>query len=138
MTSQLTKKYRKGRNVTLIIDILLFMGTCAFLIIFGFCTKFKQSSDSSTVNPIVEAGLATYGALLISLAIGCVIVFFIRNKARNTVWMVNLVLSVYLFGVNGMWCILAIWALDEFVICNLYKHYRERLVINKEIDRREQ
>lgn len=138
MTSQLTKKYRKGRNITLITDILLFMGTCAFLIIYGFCTKFKQSSDSSTVNPIIEAGLAAYGTLLISLAVGCVIVFFIRNKARNTVWMVNLVLSVYLFGTNGMWVILAIWALDEFVVCNLYKHYRERLVINKEIDKREQ
>lgn len=136
MTSEATKKNRKGRNITLLLDILMFMGTCAFLVIFGFCSKFKQSSDSSTLNPVIEAGLATYGALLISLAIGCVIVFFIRNKARNTVWMINLVLSVYLFGVNGMWVILAIWAADEFVVCSLYKHFREKLVINKEIDKR--
>lgn len=138
MTSTRTKLFRTKRNVTLLIDILLFMGVAAFLVIYGFCTKFKQSADSQEVNPIVEAGIAAYGALLISFAIGCVVVFFIRNKARNTVWMVNLVLSVYLFGTNGMWVILALWSVDEFVVCNLCKSYNNKLVINKEIDRREQ
>lgn len=136
MVSQTTKNYRKNRNITLAIDILLFMGTCAFLVIYGFTNKFVQSQETTPINPVIEAGVATYGALLISLAIGCVVVFFIRNKARNTVWMINLVLAVYLFGTNGMWVILAIWAVDEFLIVNLCKSFQNKLVINKEIDKR--
>ena len=132
-----TKKLKKWRNIFLLTDILLFMGTCAFLIVYGLATKFKQSQDSTELNPIVEAGIATYGALLISFAIACVVVFFIRNKARNTVWMVNLILSVYLFGTSGMWVILAIWFIDEFPVNLLYKSFANKYTINKEIDKRE-
>ena len=64
------------------------------------------------------------------------VVYFIKNKARNTVWMGNTVLSVYLFGTTGMWVILSLWAVDEFIFTNLYKHYREKTTINVEIDKR--
>ena len=135
MESAITKTYKKRRNIALFIDILLFMGTCGFLVVYGFLTKFKMTTDPET-NQIADAVVSVYGVLLISFLIGGIIVFFIKNKARNTVWMVNLILSVYLFGTSGMWVILAIWALDEFVVLQLFKHYREKTLINKEIDKR--
>ena len=135
MESTITKNYKRRRNIALSIDILLFMGTCGFLVIYGFLTKFKMTTEPET-NQIADAVVAAYGVLLISFLIGGIIVFFIKNKARNTVWMANLILSVYLFGTTGMWFILAIWALDEFVVLQLFKHYREKTSINKEIDKR--
>ena len=135
MESTITKNYKRRRNIALLIDILLFMGTCGFLVIYGFLTKFKMTTETET-NQIADAVVAVYGVLLISFLIGGIIVFFIKNKARNTVWMANLILSVYLFGTTGMWFVLAIWALDEFVVLQLFKHYREKTSINKEIDKR--
>lgn len=135
MESTITKNYKRRRNIALLIDILLFMGTCGFLVIYGFLTKFKMTTEPET-NQIADAVVAVYGVLLISFLIGGIIVFFIKNKARNTVWMANLILSVYLFGTYGMWVVLAIWALDEFVVLQLFKHYREKTSINKEIDKR--
>lgn len=135
MESTITKNYKRRRNIALLIDILLFMGTCGFLVIYGFLTKFKMTTEPET-NQIADAVVAVYGVLLISFLIGAIIVFFIKNKARNTVWMANLILSVYLFGTTGMWFVLAIWALDEFVVVQLFKHYREKTSINKEIDKR--
>lgn len=135
MESEITRNYKMRRNIALLIDILLFMGTCGFLVIYGFLTKFKMTTEPET-NQIADAVVAVYGVLLISFLIGGIIVFFIKNKARNTVWMANLILSVYLFGTTGMWFVLAIWALDEFVVLQLFKHYREKTSINKEIDKR--
>ncbi len=135
MESTITKNYKRRRNIALLIDILLFMGTCGFLVIYGFLTKFNMTTEPET-NQIADAVVAVYGVLLISFLIGAIIVFFIKNKARNTVWMANLILSVYLFGTTGMWFVLAIWALDEFVVVQLFKHYREKTSINKEIDKR--
>lgn len=136
MVSKFTKNYRNKRNIALLIDILLFMGTAAFLVIYGFITKFKQD-DSPEAGQISQAVIAVYGSLLLTLIIGLFVVYFIKNKARNTVWMANTVLSVYLFGTTGMWVILAIWAVDEFIVTNLFKHYREKASINLEIDKRE-
>lgn len=133
--SEATLRYKRKRNIFLLTDILMFMGVCAFLIIYGFATKFKITKEEET-NQVAQAAMAIYGTLIISFVIGAIIVFFIRNKARNTVWMANLILSVYLFGTNGMWVILTIWALDEFVVIPLYKHNRDRAVINGEIDKR--
>lgn len=135
MESAITKNYKKRRNIALLSDILLFMGTCGFLVIYGFLTKFKMTTEPET-NQIADAVVAVYGVLLISFLIGGIIVFFIKNKARNTVWMANLILSVYLFGTTGMWVVLAIWALDEFVVVQIFKHCREKTSINKEIDKR--
>ena len=135
MESTITKNYKRRRNIALLIDILLFMGTCGFLVIYGFLTKFKMTTEPET-NQIADAVVAVYGVLLISFLIGGIIVFFSKNKARNTVWMANLILSVYLFGTTGMWFVLAIWALDEFVVLQIFKHYREKTSINKEIDKR--
>ena len=133
--SKTTKNYKKKRNISLLLDILCFMGTAAFLVIYGFITKFKMSS-SPEAGQISTAIMAVYGSLLISLIVGMFVVYFIKNKARNTVWMGNTVLSVYLFGTTGMWVILSLWAIDEFIFTNLYKHYREKTTINVEIDKR--
>ena len=119
MESTITKNYKKRRNIALLIDILLFMGTCGFLVVYGFLTKFKMTTEPEP-NQIAVAVVAVYGVQLISFLIGGIIVFFIKNKARNTVWMANLILAVYLFGTTGMWFVLAIWALDEFIVLNLF------------------
>lgn len=132
-TSQLTKNYRKRYTIFLICSIVLWLGTCAVLLFVGWLNKMPESKEASEIS---EKFMAVFGSLIVSFGIGIVVTIFIKEKARNTVWTANLVLSVYLFGVKGMWLILAIWALDEFVLTNLIKYNHNRLVINKEIDKR--
>lgn len=133
--SEATLRYKRKRNIFLLIDVLMFMGVCAFLILYGFITNFEMTKEEET-NQVFQALMAVYGTLIISYAIGAIVVYYIKNKARNTVWTINLILSVYLFGTNGMWVILTIWALDEFIVIPLYKKNRGRAVINGEFDKR--
>lgn len=133
MVSETTKQYRKRYITFLVISFVLCIGTCGALVGIGFVRSFVANKQS---NEISQAVIAVYGSLIISFGIGVVIALFIKEKARNTFWIANFILSVYLFGTNGMWVILSIWALDEFVFVNLYKYNKLKLSINKEIDKR--
>lgn len=133
--SEVTKKYQKKYWTTFAISSILWLGTCLFLILYGFIVAWKGDGSSES-NAVVDAIRATYSALLISIIAGIAIFIFIKEKIRNTIWMANLVISVVLFGSTGMWVVLSLWALDEFLIVPLKNHYREKISINKEIDKR--
>ena len=70
-------------------------------------------------------------------AIGIVATVFIKEKARTFIYMLSIIISVILKGEIGMYIVLGIYALDEFVIRVLYKYYSNKVSINKEIDLRE-
>lgn len=127
------KNYKKIKKTTFWISTLLWMGTCLTLILIGFISNFKESTEAEIIaegtNDLSSKFTAVFGSLLISFAIGTVVVIFLRNKCRNTIWMVNLVLSVYLYGVTGMWIILAIWCFDELVMNPLYKWSKAKCFI---------
>ena len=133
--SEVTKKYQKKYWTTFAISSILWLGTCLFLILYGFIVAWKGDGSSES-NAVVDAIRATYSALLISIIAAIAIFIFIKEKIRNTIWMANLVISVVLFGSTGMWVVLSLWALDEFLIVPLKNHYREKISINKEIDKR--
>ena len=133
--SEVTKKYQKKYWTTFAISSILWLGTCLFLILYGFIVAWKGDASSES-NAVVDAIRATYSALLISIIAAIAIFIFIKEKIRNTIWMANLVISVVLFGSTGMWVVLSLWALDEFLIVPLKNHSREKISVNKEIDKR--
>ena len=135
MKSEMTKSYQKKYWITFVISAATWLGTCLFLILYGFIVAWTGDGSAES-NAVMDAVKATYSALLINLLVGSVIFIFIKEKLRNTVWMANLVIAVCLFGATGMWIVLGLWAADEFITLPLNKHYREKTSINKEIDKR--
>lgn len=72
----------------------------------------------------------------ITAAIGLVVALFIKEKARTALYMISLVITVIIKGEVGMYIILAVWGLDEYVFHTLYKSFKNKYIINKEIDLR--
>ena len=61
-----------------------------------------------------------------------------RHEMKNLYfYMLALIINSILFKETGMYIILAIWFIDEYVFSALHKHYKQLVIINKEIDRRE-
>ena len=50
--------------------------------------------------------------------------------------MATLVLSVVLFAKVGMFIVLGLWLVDEYILYPIFKHYCKLVQINKEIDLR--
>lgn len=82
-----------------------------------------------------KLGTIIYGIGL-SLIPLIVLAILVKDKIRPTVWMIDIILSNYLFGATIMYVTFAIWLVSEYVVGPLARHYRQLYVINKEIDRR--
>ena len=89
--------------------------------------------DNETLKE--KLGTIIYGIGL-SLIPLIVLAILVKDKIRPTVWMIDIILSNYLFGSAIMYVTFAIWLVSEYVIGPLARHYKQLYVINKEIDRR--
>lgn len=69
--------------------------------------------------------------------------FFLANlilkyHIRSTVWILLIGIYIALKDITTLLIIIAVCTiLDEFLVTPLYKHYRDRYKINKEIDKRQ-
>lgn len=134
MASGITKDLKKKRNIFGIISVCLWLGCALASVISIFC-KIDLTNPEGT--PIFSE---EFKALLISLGttaiIGIIVACIIKNKVRTFIWMICTIINTVLFKEAGMYIILAIWFFDEYVFYGLYKHYADRVKINKEIDLR--
>lgn len=136
MKSKYTKKCAKLRNFFKLLSPVLWVGTAVFLVFVGFVLKKKPESSESNKYLVIQFTNAFY-VLGISVMITIILAVIAKDKVRNTVWMANILLSVYIYGTTGMYIVFAIQCLDEYVVRNLGKHYAAKALINKEIDKRE-
>lgn len=70
----------------------------------------------------------------ITAIIGTILTFFLKEGMRTFIWIVCVVLSSIVFGPVGMYIVLGIWLLDDYVIHKLFKYYQNKLSIRKEIE----
>lgn len=123
-SSKQTKKYRKGYWITTVLSWSLVLGPLIGYVIYGFIT-------GQTVQKF-SLGVTTMAALALT---GFSIIF--KKHIRSTIFIVLLGIYIALREITILLIILSICTiLDEFVITPLQKSYREKLVINSQIDRR--
>ena len=134
-TSKRTKDVRKLSILFLILSCICFVGVAIFSAIAIF--SHIGGSEKQGMEIISEALKARLVSLSVTIIIVAILAIFIKNKARITIYMLALVINGILFKEPGMYAILGVWALDEFIFTALHKHYKQLVTINKEIDRRE-
>lgn len=136
MTSDRTKHCKKMRNIFGIISYCIWLGTIAAIMIMCF-SKVENAVDKETMQILSNELKEKIYAFAITAAVGIIATIFIKEKARTFMYMLSIILSVILKGEVGMYIVLSIYAVDEFVIRVLYKYYANKVSINKEIDLRE-
>jgi hypothetical protein len=70
----------------------------------------------------------------ITAVIGTILTFFLKEGMRTFIWIVCVVLGSIVFGAVGMYIILGVWLLDDYVIHKVFLYYKNKLSIRKEID----
>lgn len=73
-------------------------------------------------------------SMSITYVIGAILMIFLKEGMRTFIWMVCVVLGSIVFKEAGMYIALGCWLIDDYVIHKVYKHYKGKLSIRKEID----
>ena len=132
--SQRTKDVKKLSFIFWLISTLMTVGVVLFVVISTF-TKLS-GSDKTGADILSETLKAQIISLSITAIICLFLIFIIKDKVRNTLYMLSLIITAILYKEVGMYIVGAIWLIDEYVIHALFKHHQAHITINKEIDRR--
>lgn len=73
-------------------------------------------------------------SMSITYVIGGVLMIWLKEGMRTFIWIVCVVLGSLVFKEAGMYIALGCWLIDDYVIHKLFKHYKKKLDIRKEID----
>lgn len=134
-----TKKLKRNKILTSIFSYLTLLGTAITYIIILITriglnnTEKAVEEDNGIFTPIIEF----LYPMVITFLILIVALILIGNKVRTTIWMVSTIMGCYLFGDVGIYITFGLWILDEYVLFNLSKSFKQKYIINKEIDKRE-
>lgn len=122
--SQTTKSLKTKTNILHIISwVLTFLPIMIWLGI--ALAKSNEITKTALAISILIAGLLTLVNLLLKYSI------------RSTVWILLIGIYIALRNITPLLIIIAVCTIiDEFIVHPLYKHYKERYHINKEIDKR--
>jgi len=132
--SKRTKNVKKLSRIFFFVSLVCFLSVAIFTVIATFS---KLGGSEKTGADILSDALKTQlVSLSITMIIGLVLALIIKEKMRTTIYMLALIINSILFKEAGMYSILAIWAVDEYVFTTLHKHYAKLTTINKEIDLR--
>ena len=122
--SEITKKYQRLAILFQALSIIVLVTPLAYYIILGFI-------NGETTEKL------TLGITFVIAAILFIINVLFKYHIRSTIWI--LVLGIY-FCIDDILPLLFMVAigtiLDEFLLTPLYKSYKNKCTINREIDKR--
>lgn len=129
-----SERYKSLKKKTLIFGIIsyaaLFVTMTVCLIAGG--VNFNAVKDG--VQIFTDEAKTLFLSMSITAVIGTILTFFLKEGMRTFIWIVCVVLSSIVFGAIGMYIVLGVWLLDDYVIHKLFKYYQSKLSIRKEID----
>lgn len=120
----MTEKYKRLYIALRIMSAILVIAPISIYTTLGFI----QGTTGSKV---------VLGMCLTTALIFVIINVIAKHKIRSTIWIVMIGLYMACDNIIPLLIIVAtLTVIDEFVLEPLYKKYREKYVINKEIDKR--
>ena len=129
-----SERYKSLKKKTIIFGIIsyaaLFITRAVCLIAGGI--NFNAVKDG--VQIFTEEAKTIFLSMSITAIVGTILTFFLKEGTRTFIWVVCVVLSSIVFGPIGMYIVLGIWLIDDYVIHKLFKYYQSKLSIRKEID----
>ena len=126
-----TRKYKLAR-LLFILNWALCFGVAITLV--SLCLAGVQP-DPNGVSMKEKMGTVLYGFGM-SLVPVVVLAILVKDKIRPTVWMIDLILANYLYGSMGMYIVVGVWVIGEYIITPLSKRFATLYLVNRELDKR--
>lgn len=123
--SKVTKKYKTGYIIFSILSVIAFAAPTLWYVIQAFLT-----------TGITTEKVALAGSIMVVLIMS-VVALVTKAAPRSRIWIILLGLIICLENIETalIW-IASTQILDELVLCPAKKFFKDRMVINKQIDKR--
>lgn len=95
---------------------------------------FKNKPDSGGIQIFTDEIKKAIIGMSITAIIGIILTIFLKEGARTFLWIVCVVLGSLVYKEAGMYIALGLWLVDDYIIHKLFKYFKTKLVIRKEID----
>lgn len=131
MVSERQKKLKK--------KAILF-GILSYGILFTLITVYMISAfaNFNAVRDGVQVFSDEFKKLIIGMSVttvtGIIMTIFLKEGMRTFIWITCVVLGSLVYKEPGMFIALGCWLVDDYVVHKIYKYYKNKLVIRREID----
>ena len=129
-----SERYKSLKKKSVIFGIISYAAlfvTMLVMLIAGFA-NFNAVHDG--VQVFTDEARGVFVSMTITAVIGTILTFFLKEGVRTFIWVVCVVLGSIVFHEAGMYTVLGIWLLDDYVIHKLFVYYHDKLKIRKEIE----
>ena len=129
-----SERYKSLKKKSIILGIISYAALFVTMLVclIGGAVNFNAVKDG--VQIFTDEAKTVFLSMSITAIIGTVMTIFLKEGMRTFIWIVCVVLSSIVFGPIGMYIVLGIWLIDDYVIHKLFLHYKNKLSIRKEID----
>jgi hypothetical protein len=129
-----SERYNSLKKKSILFGIISYAALFVTMLVclIGGGINFNAVKDG--VQIFTEEAKTLFLSMSITAIIGTVLTIFLKEGMRTFIWIVCVVLSSIVFGPVGMYVVLGIWLIDDYVIHKLFLYYKNKLSIRKEID----
>ena len=129
-----SERYKSLKRKSILFGVIsygaLFVTMMVCLIAGG--VNFNAVKDG--VQVFTDEAKTVFLSMSITAIIGTVMTIFLKEGMRTFIWIVCVVLSSIVFGPIGMYIVLGVWLVDDYVIHKLFLYFKNKLSIRKEIE----
>ena len=135
-----SERYKSLKRKAIIFGIISYAAIFITMLVCIIAGGINFNAVHEGIQVFTDEAKTLFLSVSITAIIGTILTFFLKEGMRTFIWIVCVVLSSIVFGPVGMYIVLGVWLIDDYVIHKLFKYYQGKLSIRKEIeyDREEQ
>lgn len=129
-----SERYKSLKRKSIIFGVISYAAlfiTMLVMLISGYA-NFNAVHDG--IQVFTDEAKSVFVGMTITAVIGVILTFFLKEGVRTFVWIVCVVLGSIVYKEAGMYTVLGIWLIDDYVIHKLFIYYHDKLKIRKEIE----
>lgn len=131
-----SERQKSLKAKTTLFGILSYAILIALVLVYTIsaAVMFKAKPDSESIQIFTEEVKLAVIATSSTAVIGIILSFFLKEGMRTFIWIVCVILGSLVYKEAGMYIALSCWFVDDYIIHKLFKYYKTKLTIRREID----
>ena len=129
-----SERYKSLKKKSIILGIISYAALFITMTVCLIAGGVNINAVHEGVQIFTDEAKTIFYSMTVTAMVGTVLTFFLKEGMRTFLWIVCVVLSSIVFGAVGMYIVLGVWLVDDYVIHKLFLHFKNKLSIRKEIE----
>lgn len=129
-----SERYKSLKKKSIILGIISYAALFITMAVCLIAGGININTVHEGVQIFTDEAKTIFYSMTVTAMVGTVLTFFLKEGMRTFLWIVCVVLSSIVFGAVGMYIVLGVWLVDDYVIHKLFLYFKNKLSIRKEIE----